>query len=60
MGGQVRYLPQWYYYYGGLADKIEGSVIPIDKADTFNFTRHEPVGVVAMPLRRGSSPLLAS
>src|SRR5262249_2333216 len=36
MGAQVRYLPQWYYYYGGLADKIEGSVIPIDKADTFN------------------------
>ncbi|HEY5216553.1 MAG TPA: aldehyde dehydrogenase family protein, partial [Pseudolabrys sp.] len=37
MGAQVRYLPQWFYYYGGLADKIEGSVIPIDKADMFNF-----------------------
>jgi (Z)-2-((N-methylformamido)methylene)-5-hydroxybutyrolactone dehydrogenase len=44
MGAQLRYLPQWYHYYGGLADKIEGSVIPIDKADVFNFTRHEPVG----------------
>ena len=44
MGAQLHYLPQWYFYYGGLADKIEGSVIPIDKADVFNFTRHEPVG----------------
>ena len=57
MGGQVRYLPQWYYYYGGLADKIEGSVIPIDKADVFNFTRHEPVGVVAA-ITPWNSPLL--
>jgi len=57
MAGQVRYLPQWYYYYGGLADKIEGAVIPIDKADTFNFTRHEPVGVVAA-ITPWNSPLL--
>lgn len=60
MGGQVRYLPQWYYYYGGLADKIEGAVIPIDKADTFNFTRHEPVGVVAAITPWNSPLLLAS
>ncbi len=32
MAGQLKYTPQWYYYYGGLADKIEGSVIPTDKA----------------------------
>lgn len=57
MGAQVRYLPQWYYYYGGLADKIEGSVIPIDKADMFNFTRHEPIGVVAA-ITPWNSPLL--
>ena len=31
MSAQCKYLPQWYHYYGGLADKIEGSVIPIDK-----------------------------
>ena len=24
MSAQCKYLPQWYYYYGGLADKIEG------------------------------------
>jgi acyl-CoA reductase-like NAD-dependent aldehyde dehydrogenase len=44
MAGQLRYAPQWYYYYGGLADKIEGAVIPTDKA-AFNYTRHEPLGV---------------
>jgi aldehyde dehydrogenase (NAD+) len=60
MGAQVRYLPQWYYYYGGLADKIEGAVIPIDKADTFNFTRHEPIGVVAAITPWNSPLLLAS
>lgn len=57
MGAQVRYLPQWYYYYGGLADKIEGAVLPIDKADTFNFTRHEPIGVV-VAITPWNSPLL--
>jgi len=47
MAAQLRYIPQWYYYFGGLADKIEGAVIPTDKAGIFNFTRHEPLGVVA-------------
>ncbi|HEX7043296.1 MAG TPA: aldehyde dehydrogenase [Burkholderiales bacterium] len=57
MGAQLRYLPQWYRYYGGLADKIEGGVIPIDKPQTFNFTRYEPVGVVAA-ITPWNSPLL--
>jgi acyl-CoA reductase-like NAD-dependent aldehyde dehydrogenase len=57
MGGQLRYVPQWYYYYGGLADKIEGSVIPTDKAQVFNFTRYEPLGVVAA-ITPWNSPLL--
>ena len=46
-GAQCRYAPEWYRYFGGLADKIEGAVLPIDKADMFAFTRHEPLGVVA-------------
>jgi (Z)-2-((N-methylformamido)methylene)-5-hydroxybutyrolactone dehydrogenase len=57
MGGQLRYLPQWYYYYGGLADKIEGTVHPSDKANMFSFTRNEPVGVVAA-IAPWNSPLL--
>lgn len=57
MLGQVNYVPQWYYYYGGLADKIEGAVIPLDKKGYFNFTRHEPLGVVAA-ITAWNSPLL--
>lgn len=47
MSVQCCYAPEWFDYFGGLADKIEGAVIPIDKPEMFNFTRHEPLGVVA-------------
>ncbi len=57
MGVQTAYMAQWYYYFGGLADKVEGAVLPIDKADTFNYTKHEPLGVVAA-LVPWNSPLL--
>ena len=57
MSAQTAYMAQWYYYYGGLADKIEGHVIPIDKPDTFNYTRYEPLGVVAAIIP-WNSPLL--
>jgi len=54
---QLNYAPQWYHYFGDLADKIEGAVIPIDKPDTFNFTRNEPLGVAAA-ITPWNSPLL--
>ncbi len=57
MLAQTKYLCEWYRYYGGLADKIEGAVIPSDKADIFNFTRYEPLGVIAM-ITPWNSPLL--
>ena len=57
MGSQTRYLAEWYRYFGGLADKIEGTVIPTDKSGIFNFTRREPLGVVAM-ITPWNSPLL--
>ncbi len=57
MEGQLNYIPQWYYYFGGLADKIQGTVPPIDKKGYFNFTRHEPLGVVAA-ITPWNSPLL--
>lgn len=44
---QMRYMANYYHYYGGLADKIEGATIPTDKPGVFNFTRYEPIGVVA-------------
>ena len=57
MGAQTKYMAEWYRYYGGLADKIEGAVIPTDKANVFNFTRYEPLGVVGM-ITPWNSPLL--
>ena len=57
MRGQLNYIPQWFYYFGGLADKIEGRVIPIDKPGVFNFTREEPLGVIAA-ITPWNSPLL--
>jgi len=56
MAAQLRYAPQWYYYFGGLADKVEGAVIPSDK-QAFNYTRHEPLGVCAA-ITPWNSPLL--
>src|SRR5687768_9398685 len=57
MSAQTAYMAQWYYYYGGLADKIEGAVLPSDKAETFNYTRYEPIGVIAA-IVPWNSPLL--
>ena len=54
---QLREIPHWYSYYGGLADKIQGSVIPTEKPDMLNYTKHEPIGVVAA-ITAWNSPLL--
>jgi acyl-CoA reductase-like NAD-dependent aldehyde dehydrogenase len=58
MGMQLKYVPQWYHYFGGLADKIEGAVLPIDKPDTFTYTLHEPLGVCGMIIPWNSPILL--
>lgn len=55
--GQLRYIPEWFYYFGGLADKIEGAVLPIDKPDLFTYTKREPLGVV-VAITPWNSPLL--
>jgi aldehyde dehydrogenase (NAD+) len=57
MLAQLRYIPQWYYYFAGLADKVQGSVIPTDKAEMFNYTRYEPLGVCVL-ITAWNSPLL--
>ncbi len=44
---QTRYVADYYRYYAGLADKIEGAVLPIDKPEMHVFTTREPIGVVA-------------
>lgn len=54
---QIRTLPEWFYYYGSLIDKIEGHVIPIDQERIFNYTRYEPLGVIAA-IAPWNSPLM--
>ncbi|MGF1793940.1 aldehyde dehydrogenase [Photobacterium profundum] len=45
--GQVGYLPEFFYYYAGLADKVEGETLSLDKPDLFGYTVREPLGVIA-------------
>ena len=44
---QTGYVADYYYYFAGLADKIQGATLPIDKPDMHVFTRRVPIGVVA-------------
>lgn len=43
---QTKYVGDYYRYFAGLADKIEGAVLPIDKPDMHVFTSRKPIGVV--------------
>jgi len=47
MLGQWKYIPEWFYYFAGLADKLQGDTIPSDRNNFFIYTRREPIGVVA-------------
>lgn len=57
MRGQLVALPQWYYYFSGLADKIEGRTVPPVNKSYFGYTTREPIGVVAA-ITPWNSPLL--
>jgi (Z)-2-((N-methylformamido)methylene)-5-hydroxybutyrolactone dehydrogenase len=46
MRGQLTTLPEYHYFYAGLADKINGSVIPTSDRRVLNYTSREPLGVV--------------
>ncbi len=60
MRAQLRYLPEWFRYFAGLADKLEGRVIPLDRPGLFNFTLEEPLGVIAAIVPWNSPLLLAA
>jgi aldehyde dehydrogenase (NAD+)/betaine-aldehyde dehydrogenase len=44
---QILYVAEYYRYYAGMADKLEGAHLSVDKADMEAYTRREPIGVVA-------------
>ncbi|MDF3918104.1 aldehyde dehydrogenase [Salinicola salarius] len=45
--GQVGYLPEFFRYSAGMADKVTGDTLPLDKPDMFGATVRVPIGVVA-------------
>src|ERR1700730_16378686 len=57
MRGQLASIPEWFYYFAGFADKLQGSTIPTDKPNFLVYTRREPAGVVAA-IVPWNSPLL--
>jgi aldehyde dehydrogenase (NAD+) len=59
MRGQMARLPEWFHYYAGLADKIQGDVIPNATA-MFTYGLREPLGVCAGIVGWNSPLLLAT
>lgn len=49
-------MASWFRYYAGMADKVEGTVIPPENPSRFMYTRYEPLGVIAM-ITPWNSPL---
>lgn len=58
--GQVGYMAKYFRYFAGLADKVGGSLVPIDKKGVVNYTLREPLGVVAAITPWNSSLILAA
>ena len=48
MQAQMTAMPDAYHYFAGMADKIHGETIPINKSHVFNYTVREPIGVLAV------------
>ena len=44
---QAKYIAEFFGFFAGCADKINGETLPIDKPDMIVFTRREPLGVIA-------------
>lgn len=46
MLGQWSYMPEYFYFFAGMADKIAGEFLSSDKKNFHIFTKPEPIGVV--------------
>jgi len=54
---QTQAVTRWFRFYGGLADKVQGTVPTIDQPTVLNYTLREPLGVIAA-IAPWNSPLL--
>ena len=57
---QAKYIADFFHYNAGLADKIHGDTLPIDKPDLCVMTLREPLGVVAAVVPWNSQLFLAA
>jgi acyl-CoA reductase-like NAD-dependent aldehyde dehydrogenase len=57
---QANYIAEYYDYFAGLADKVEGTVVPIDKPNMQVTTIRIPIGVVAAIIPWNSQMLLTA
>ena len=57
---QATYIAEYYEYFAGLADKVEGTVLPIDKPNMQVITTRVPIGVVAAIVPWNSQMLLTA
>jgi aldehyde dehydrogenase (NAD+) len=57
---QFRVIPDWFDYFAGQADKIQGETIPLDKSNMLNYTLREPLGVVGAIVPWNSPLLIAT
>jgi acyl-CoA reductase-like NAD-dependent aldehyde dehydrogenase len=57
---QANYIAEYYDYFAGLADKVEGTVVPIDKPNMQVTTVRIPIGVVAAIIPWNSQMLLTA
>jgi acyl-CoA reductase-like NAD-dependent aldehyde dehydrogenase len=57
---QANYIAEYYDYFAGLADKVEGTVVPIDKLDMQVTTTRIPIGVIAAIIPWNSQMLLTA
>ncbi|MBC6440001.1 MAG: aldehyde dehydrogenase [Rhodospirillales bacterium] len=44
---QATYIAEFFHFHAGLADKVTGETLPIDKPDMMTLTTREPLGVIA-------------
>ena len=57
---QANNIAEYYDYYAGLADKVEGTVLPFDKPNMQVITTRVPIGVVAAIIPWNSQMLLTA
>ena len=57
---QANYIAEYYDYYAGLADKVEGTVLPIDKPNIQAITTRIPIGVIVAIVPWNSQMLLTA